>query len=399
MRVLTISNQEELKKIMRDIGVDPYGIKLMLPKAKMYLVKLNSLSNISANILKQEMLSLGGEVALARGALTGKVKKTGCLIMATLAQLDRLNEKLSKQPFGLGGLSRELSTAVKNYQKEKFVLNLGNYKLKLGKRSYIMAILNLTPDSFSHDGIYSLGSIAHISQIEARARKLVEDGADIIDLGGESSRPQAKPVSVKEELSRVIPVIKILAKKIKVPISIDTRKPEIAKAALDNGALMVNDISGLRDRRMAKIVSRYNAGVVIMHMQGEPGSMQKNPRYASLMDEIIGYLSCAIKEALDTGIARDKIVIDPGIGFGKTLDHNLEILRKLKELKVLGQPILIGTSRKAFIGKILGSKVNERIFGTLSSCILAVKNGANILRVHDIKPIKQALAVLDSVER
>ena len=258
----------------------------------------------------------------------------------------------------------------------------------------IMGIVNLTPDSFSGDGLYKTQN-----SIVDFAEKMVEDGADIIDVGGESSRPGAEPVSIEEELQRTIPAVKALSKKIKVPISIDTHKPEVARQALDNGALMVNDITGLNNTEMLRIVAQYKAAVVIMHMQGNPRTMQDNPVYKSLIDEIIEYLDKAIVRAVEAGIDRNKIIVDPGIGFGKTAGHNLEILNRLSELKVLGRPLLVGASRKSFIGKILDSGPQERIFGTVSACVLAVKNGANLLRVHDVKPVSEAIKVAEAIIR
>lgn len=401
MLILDPLSHKELKELMQDIKVDPYGREIMLPKATSCLIRINSLSNIAANILKQEMLSFGGDVALARGALTGKSKKTDCLLMGNLAQFNRLTEKLHRQPFGLDRLAQDLSRNLANYQKDEFNLILGRYKMALRQnRARIMGIVNMTPDSFSQDGLYVKSQIpsskSQIDKIVNHIAKMVRDGADIIDIGGESTRPGAKPVSVKEELKRTIPVIKKIAQKIKVPISIDTYKPEVARQALDNGASLVNDIAGL-NHKMAKIVSEYKAGVVIMHMQGKPQTMQNNPVYKSLLDEIIEYLDKAISEAVDYGIHRDKIIIDPGIGFGKTLEHNLEILNRLREFKILGRPILVGPSRKSFIGKILNAGPQERIFGTLSACALAVKNGASIVRVHDVKAVKEALKVTDAI--
>jgi dihydropteroate synthase len=400
IRVLRISDPNDIRQIMRDIGVDSYGIGIMIAKAINRLIRLNSISNITANILKQEMLSLGGDVAVSRDSLTGKAKKTDCLLIGNLSQLHRLNQKLSKQPFGLNRLAKDLSDILENYQRDRFTLNLGRYKLNLGKRAHIMGIVNLTPDSFSGDGLYQ-GFIPK-GTVPERAvdfvDKMVGDGADIIDIGGESSRPGAKPVSIKEELSRTLPVIKKLAKRIKVPISIDTCKPEVARQAMDNGAVIVNDISGLRNSAMAKVVACYKAGVVIMHMKGNPRTMQKNPKYPFLIDEIIDYLDKAIKQAESCGIDKEKIIIDPGIGFAKLFEHNLEILNELREFRVLGRPILAGPSRKSFIGKILNAPPQERIFGTVSACVLAVKNGAKIVRVHDVKPVKQALRVLERIE-
>ena len=395
MRVLQVSNRLELKQIMREIKVDPCGIKIMSPKAVSHLVRINSLSNIAANILKQEMLSLGGDVAIARDALTGKAKKTDCLLMANLAQFDRLNQKLNRQPFGLDKIAGDLSRALDNYQRDNFVISLGRYRLNLGLRAHIAGVVNITPDSFSGDGLCRIAPDEIVDFVE----KMVRDGADIIEVGGESSRPGAKAVAVKEELKRVIPAIKKIAKKIKVPLAVDTCKPEVALAALDNGAVIINDITGLRNPKMSKLAARYNAGVVIMHMKGSPRTMQKNPAYVSLIDEISGYLSKAVESACSSGIDREKIIIDPGIGFGKALGHNLEILRRLGEFKSLGRPIMVGTSRKSFIGKIINAGPKDRIFGTVASCVLAVKNGARIVRVHDVREVKQALKVLDSANR
>jgi dihydropteroate synthase len=228
---------------------------------------------------------------------------------------------------------------------------------------------------------------------------MIGDGADIIDVGGESTRPGARPVPLKEELRRTIPAIKLLAKKIKAPISIDTYKPEVARQALDNGASMVNDITGLRNPEMARQIAKYKAGVVIMHMQGNPRTMQDNPYYISLIDEIIEYLDRAVKFAEASGVAKDKIIIDPGIGFGKTLEHNLSIIKNLADFKVLGKPILVGTSRKSFIGKILNVGPQDRIFGTVATSVYAAKNGARIVRAHDVKEVSQALRVFDRIDK
>jgi len=393
MRILKISHPQEIKKIMQDIKVDAYGIKIMLPKAITHLVKISFISNITANILKQEMLSLGGDVAVARGALTGKTKQTDCLLIGNLAQFNRLSIKLKSQPFGLDKLAVQLSDTLANFQKDSFLLRLGGYKLNLGRRPHIMGVINVTPDSFSGDGLYH----RDIEEIVGLAERLAADGADIIDVGGESSRPNAKAVYLKEELARTIPVIKILTKRIKIPVSIDTYKPEVARAALDNGAVLVNDITGLKNFKMAGLVAKYKSAVVIMHMQGSPRTMQLKPQYTALINNIISFLKSRIKLAQEAGIGEDKIIIDPGIGFGKTYANNLEILQKLSEFKVLGRPILVGTSRKSFLGKILNAPAQERIFGTLASNILVVINGAKIVRVHDVRAVKQALVVLDKI--
>lgn len=398
LRILPISDPKEIKQIMRGIKVDSYGIKIMAPKAVMHLVKVDSLSCIAANVLKQEMLSLGADAAVSRDTLTGRTRKTDCLLMGNLSQFSRLNQKLYRQPFGLDKLAQDLKAAIDNYQKDDFRIDLGRYKLNLSVgRTKIMGIVNITPDSFSGDGLLKARGVRLEADILEYAEQLIKDGADIIDIGGESSRPGAKTVSVKEEISRVIPAIKLLAKRIKVPISVDTFKPEVAGRALDSGAVMVNDISGLRDNAMVRLVAGHKAAVVIMHMKGNPRTMQKNPVYKSLFDEIMEYFGQAVNRAVSGGIDKGKIIIDPGIGFGKSPQDNLEVLNKLKSFKVLGMPILIGPSRKSFIGKILNMPPEERVFGTVSACVLAAQNGAAMVRVHDVKAVKQALRIADSI--
>jgi len=392
MRVFQSLSPRDIKELMRSIGVDPYGIRIMQPKALNYSVKIDSVPCILANILKQEMLSLGADAAVARGALTGKAKKTGCLLIGNLSQFGLLKQKLKKQPFGMERLGLELAASLENFCRSKFILRAGSRRISLGKRTCVMGIVNCTPDSFSGDGLYP-----GLRGIEEYAEKLVREGADIIDVGGESSRPGAGSVSVKEELKRTIPVIKRLARRIKAPISIDTCKPEVARQALDSGAVIVNDITGLKDPLMAKTAARHKAAVVVMHMQGDPRTMQKRPRYSSLIDEVIGSLAAAVRRAGECGVGEDSIIVDPGIGFGKTLENNLEILRRLPDFKVLGKPIMVGTSRKSFIGRILKAEPKDRILGTVSSCVLASALGADIVRVHDVGQVKRALMVSDSI--
>ncbi len=270
-----------------------------------------------------------------------------------------------------------------------------DYSLDFSKKTYIMGILNATPDSFSESGLY-------FDKAEAikRATQMVEDGADIIDIGGESTRPGSEPVTIEEELRRTIPVIESLAKEIKIPISIDTYKSEVAKNALDAGASMVNDISGLRfDPKMPGVISKYKVPVVVMHIRGKPKDMQQNPVYEALIPEIMDYLREGIRIAMKSGISEDKIIIDPGIGFGKTFNHNLEIINNLREFTLLEKPILIGPSRKAFIGKILGdAPVTERREGTASAVAISIINGANIIRVHDVKEMVSVAKIADAIK-
>ncbi|MFZ3122542.1 MAG: dihydropteroate synthase [Thermodesulfovibrionales bacterium] len=270
------------------------------------------------------------------------------------------------------------------------------YSFDFSKRTYLMGILNVTPDSFSDGGQYFDRTLAI-----KRAHEMVEEGADIIDIGGESTRPGSEPVSLQEEIARTIPVIEALAKDIKVPISIDTYKAEVAKRAMDAGASIVNDISGLRfDHEMPKVVSQYKVPVVIMHIKGTPKNMQANPQYEALIPEVMDYLRESIRLAVESGIAEDKIIIDPGIGFEKTYDHNLEIIKNLHEFTLLEKPLLVGPSRKAFIGKILGdAPASERLEGTAAAVAISILNGANIIRVHNVKEMKKVALVADAVKR
>jgi dihydropteroate synthase len=259
----------------------------------------------------------------------------------------------------------------------------------------IMGILNVTQDSFSDGGLYFDKSAAI-----NRAIQMVEEGADIIDIGGESTRPGSEPVHEEEELRRTIPVIEALVKEISVPISIDTYKSRIANRALEAGASMVNDISGLRfDPKMPEVIAYHKVPVVIMHIKGTPKDMQQNPVYEALIPEIMESLSEGIQIAAKSGITEDKIIIDPGIGFGKTFEHNLDIINNLRTFTLLGKPILIGPSRKAFIGKILGDvPPADRREGTAAAVAISIFNGANIVRVHDVKEMVHVAKVADAIK-
>jgi dihydropteroate synthase len=256
-----------------------------------------------------------------------------------------------------------------------------------------MAILNITPDSFSDGGLYFDKDKA-ITQ----GLRMVEEGADILDIGGESTRPGSKPLELDEELRRVIPVIESLTKELDVPISIDTYKSAVALKAIEAGAEMVNDISGLHfDPELAEVVAKEDTPIVLMHIRGTPETMQKNVHYNSLFSEVLQYLKDSIQRAESAGLDPEQIIIDPGIGFGKTVEDNLLIIKNLSEFRVLGKPILLGTSRKSFIGKILNADVGERIEGSLASIAIGVLNGAHIIRCHDVPQAKRAITVADAI--
>jgi dihydropteroate synthase len=265
----------------------------------------------------------------------------------------------------------------------------GKHTLDFSK-TRIMGILNVTPDSFS-----DRGKFIDVDKAVAHAKKMVENGADIIDVGGESSRPGSNPIDEKEEIKRIKPVIKKLAKELTVPISIDSYKPRVVEEALAVGASMINDINGLRDERMFAIAVQHQVPVIIMHMQGTPKTMQENPSYGDAVREIKGFFSKQVRDARDAGLQH--LILDPGIGFGKKLEHNLHILKRLKEFKELNCPVLIGTSRKSFLGDITGLPVNKRLEATLISNAVAIMNGANIIRVHDIPECKQVVQIVDAI--
>ena len=255
-----------------------------------------------------------------------------------------------------------------------------------------MGILNLTPDSFSGDGIYEAPAKA-----VSHAIRMVEEGANIIDIGGESSRPRSEPISAKEELRRVTPVVKSLVE-CNVPISVDTYKPEVAREVLELGADMINDITGLANPKLAQLIAQYKAGVVIMHMKGEPKTMQDNAIYEmGVVEEVKRFLTSRVAMAKDSGIEAERIIIDPGIGFAKKVNHSLEIIRNLSSLRELMEPIMISPSRKGFIGKILGLPVKQRLEGTLAAVVASVINGADIVRVHDVQECSRAIRIADAI--
>ncbi len=274
-----------------------------------------------------------------------------------------------------------------------YKLRLRDKELELGKRTLVMGVLNVTPDSFSDGGLY-----LDPKRAEERAWEMVEEGADIIDIGGESTRPGAEPLPLEEELRRVMPVLEALGPSFPVPISIDTYKAKVAEEALKAGASIVNDISGLGfDQDMAEVVAHYGAALVIMHIKGTPKDMQLNPTYGDVLGEIKAYLRERIEKAEKAGVRSDAIIVDPGIGFGKRLEHNLEIFRRMKELEELGKPILVGPSRKRFIGEILGVETSQRLYGTLAAVAFSILQGVHIVRVHDVKPCRQLVDVIDAM--
>jgi dihydropteroate synthase len=384
--VRVIRDQHEASELMRRLGVDPKGCEIMAPKAVFRVVVVDGLDARRANILKQEALACGAEAAVPWGAIAGTQHEEKVAVFATESQLRRLCAKLMGQPFDLAKVAYEIESSVRNFSEPRTVkMPVHGGKLVVGTKPLVMGILNVTPDSFS-DG----GKSLKLSDAIADGRRMAKAGADIIDVGGESTRPGAEPVSLKVESERVIPVIEGLSKSVNVPISIDTRHAKVARAALDAGASIINDVSAFGDPAMARLAAQKGCPVVLMHMRGEPHTMQDDPRYGDVVEDVARFLAERSSYAASKGVRADRIIIDPGIGFGKTAEHNLELLRRLGELRSLGYPLLVGPSRKAFIGKVLGLPVDERLEGTLAAVALAVANGADAVRVHDVAEARRA---------
>jgi len=318
-------------------------------------------------------------------------------------QLKDFIRKLKKE--GKSNLARELTEEWVCLKKNSFKINYKGKFLNLGHKTAVMGILNITPDSFSDGGIY----YKDIDKAIERVSQMLEEGADIIDIGGESTRPGAKPVTLEEEMERVIPLIKVLREELgkNFLISIDTYKSQVAQAALDEGADIINDISGMTfDINMAKVVAKYDCPIIINHIKGRPENMQSEEiYYDDVIQEIAEFFESQINYGMKHGIRKDRFIIDPGIGFGKKVEHNIEIIKRLDEFKILGFPILIGISRKSFIGIILKNLLNkeslpepeERVVGSLAATSMAVLNGANIVRTHDVKETVEFLTILDTI--
>jgi len=278
-------------------------------------------------------------------------------------------------------------------RRARFQWVCGAHTLELGSRTYLAGILNVTPDSFS-DG----GALPTLDAALRHAETMVRDGADLIDVGGESTRPGAAPVPVEEELSRVLAVIRAIRERLGCVLSIDTSKAEVARQALQAGAAIINDVTALRgDPAMATVAARAQAPVILMHMQGTPQTMQDQPHYEDVVAEVQGSLQAAAALAAQAGIPTAYQAVDPGIGFGKTLQHNLILLGRLAEFAALQRPVMVGVSRKSLIGQVLGVPTGERLMGTAGLCALAVTQGAHLLRVHDVKPIAEVVRMIDAV--
>jgi dihydropteroate synthase len=274
------------------------------------------------------------------------------------------------------------------------IFSCGNFQLDLSQPK-VMGIVNVTPDSFSDGGKFSKTNLAI-----AHAVKLAEEGASILDIGGESTRPNATPVSLQEELDRVIPVIEVLVNHINIPISIDTYKPAVMQAAIDAGVSMVNDVRALQEIGAMEVVAKSNVGICLMHMQGTPQTMQLNPQYDDVIEEVKSFLNARLQATNGGNVVagHSRILLDPGFGFGKTREHNIALLQNLESFADLGQPLLVGLSRKSVLGQMTGNDVDTRLYASIAASVIAAMKGAKILRVHDVKPTVEALKVVAAIQ-
>ncbi|MGC8959759.1 MAG: dihydropteroate synthase [Chloroflexia bacterium] len=414
-RILCLTTPEELRREMERIGVSKKGTDIMVPKGVFRVLKVSGLPAAQANIVKQEMLAKGGEAAVNwRSYLAREGATSDVLLMGTLRHFRLLIAKLRAQPrsLGLRPLAEALEETLRRYAGETLGETvLAGRTFRWGERTYVMGILNVTPDSFSGDGLLGRADSPVEAALE-RARRMAEEGADLLDVGGESTRPGATRVSAEEEMARVVPVIERLAREVDLPISVDTYKAEVAREALRAGAHLVNDVWGLRNpagegwnEALAAVVRDFGVPIVLMHNRrapattGDLGGHYRQVEYRDLLGEICAELGESIAFALEQGLPWEHLIVDPGIGFGKTPEQNLEVMRRLGELRSLGRPILLGTSRKSFIGLTLRLPPQERLEGTLATLALGVVGGADIVRVHDVREAVRAVRISDAVVR
>ena len=390
MRIIEIKSQEEARKELAKINCDAGGAAIMSTKSVYKTIKVENVLSKAALILKQTFLSKGGEASVSRGAADLSDQYTNVLLSGTLKHFKQAIPQLKVQPWGLKKLAAELETvitAAENFPHRTY--QLGQHTLTITpEKTLVMGILNFTPDSFSDGGKFN-----NLDAALKHAEQMIRDGADIIDLGAESTRPYgSETISAEEELDRLMPVLEKVLDISSVPVSIDTYKAKVAREALQAGAHIINDIWGLQfDPDMAKVAAEYNAPVVIMHNQ-EGTEYQRD-----IMAHILEFLRHSMELGQAAGMNFDNFIIDPGIGFGKKPDDNLVVMARLEELKSLGCPVLLGTSRKRFIGEILDAPATDRVEGTGATVALGITKGANIVRVHDVKPIARIARMTDAM--
>jgi len=390
-RVLEVDSLADVAREVARTESDPEGVAIMTRKGRIYPVRLDGISLKAAPLLKQETLSVGADSAHARGIADHSVATTSVVILATWGQYQRLLPKLRRQPFRLADAAAEIDHALRAYVARTPRTVRGPHRSFLvGDRPQVMGVLNVTPDSFSDGGLHM-----DPKEAVAHAERLVDEGAAMIDIGGESTRPGAAPVSPDAEWARVGPVLAGLSGRLPVPISIDTRHAEVAAKAVDAGADVVNDIEGLRSEAMRRVVAKSGAAVIAMHMRGDPTTMQSNLVYGDLRGEVFSWLAASTERAIAEGVPADRILIDPGLGFGKSAEQSLELLLHVGEFRSLGYPVVVGASRKSFLGWVLGIEApGPRLEAGIAAAVVAAERGAAIVRTHDVGPTVRALEVV-----
>jgi dihydropteroate synthase len=394
VRVLDAETPAEIAREVERTASDPEGVGIMTRKGRTLLIRLDGIPLKAAPLLKQEMLALGADSAHAKGVADLSVEQSAVVLIATPAQYAHLLPKLRRQPFQLRAVAEALEAVLENYSRSAPRSLRGVHRsVTLGPSTAVMGVLNVTPDSFSDGGLFDQPEVAIARGIEIEA-----EGAQILDVGAESSRPGAMPVSADREIERLRGVLPTLHDRLKIPISVDTRKPEVARAALELGADLVNDVSGLRDPNMRQVVARAGAPAIIVHMRGTPATMQKDLEYADLRAEVYGGLARAVSDAVQDGIAPQQLLVDPGLGFGKSSEQNLDLLHHVSEFRSLGCPVVVGASRKGFLGQALeGLPTRDRVEASLAAAVIAALGGAAVVRAHDVGATVRALAVADAV--
>ncbi|MDD5022448.1 MAG: dihydropteroate synthase [Endomicrobiaceae bacterium] len=384
-------NKDEALQIIKTTGCHKFAYEKLPKKMIENIIVIDDMDNRAVNILKQESLSCGTDAGVHEDISRFKSGTSRVVLFGTTIQIEQLISKLKEQPFGLKDLAVKLQNLLK--QEEIKTIVCGNKKITIGKKALVMGIVNLSPDSFYGDGTKDENLLL------SRALDMQEYGADIIDIGAESSRPGSNPISEKEEITRVRKLFKLLRKKTKLPISVDTYKPAVAQVAINEGADIINDIYALGySKKMAEVIAKNKVGIILMHMQGNPLTMQKNVNYEDVILDIFKFLSDRVDFAVKNGINKNSIMIDPGICFGKTVENNLLILKKLTEFKTLGLPLIVGLSNKSFLSKIINvEEVKERFLANIVANVISVKNGADIIRVHNVKEMVQSLKVYDAI--
>ena len=395
LRLIASRPAGSLARSLAEAGVDPHGIAIIEKKAETVVLRVDLVAAPVANIIKQQLLSLGGDAAVHREVITGAPPQSSVYIIADRSRLARLPAKLARQPFGLAELGAGIERLLAAAGRPPRAVSLPHGSLDLAAGPVVMGVLNVTPDSFSDGGAWLDPGAAY-----ERAVAMVEEGAGIIDIGGESTRPGAAAVSAETELERVMPVLRRLGGAVNVPLSIDTRRSAVARAAVAAGVSIVNGVSGLAsDTAMVDAVREARAAVVIMHMQGTPETMQNDPRYGDVTGEIITWLDERAAKLESSGIDREKIIVDPGVGFGKRLDDNLRILNEIGDFQGLALPVMVGYSRKSFIGGVTGRGTDERLPGGLAALAKCLAGGVRIVRVHDVRETRDFIKVWRAIER